>query len=130
VSRVAVRASADWDELITTTAGGATADQFREALLQGFTEALRSAEAGPTVAADAPAFVLCHVDTFYDSGLIVYSVRVSLHVAPASGPSVITWLQSSVGSYTAQQLHVIWTLGDQCARAFATAWRSANPGPG
>ncbi len=42
------------------------------------------------------------------------------------GRLLIDWLESWVGSYTAQQLHVIWTLADQCAEAFLEDWRAAN----
>ena len=127
VVSVAVRATAVWDELITTTAGGATEDQFREALLIGLEAAIRSAEVGPTLEADAPNYLLCHVDTYYDSGLIVYSVRVSHHEPDAQGRTVITWLKSWVGSYPTQQLHLMWTLADQCAGALAEDWQTANP---
>ena len=127
VASVALRASAVWDELITTSAGGATEAQFEEALRSGFEMAMSSADPGPTITGDEASFVLCHVDTFYDSGLIVYSVRVSHHRPGPDGLPVITWLKSWVGSYTAQQLHVIWTLADQCAAAFLEDWRTANP---
>lgn len=126
VSSVAVRASADWDELITTSAGGATQGQFEQALLSAFHDAMVGAASGPTVSDEAAELVLCHVDTFYDTGLIAYAVRVSYHRPDADGRHVIAWLESSVGTYTTQQLHVIWTLGDRCAEAFLTAWREAN----
>lgn len=128
LTRLDVRATAVWDELITTSAGGATDAQFEEALLQGLQEAIRGAERGPALDPAAPSFLLCHVDTYYDSGLIVYSVRVSHHEPHDDGGHAITWLRSWVGSYTAQQLHVIWTLADQCADAFLEDWRTANPG--
>jgi hypothetical protein len=127
VTSVAARASAVWDELITTSAGGATPEQFREALAMGFEQALRATEGGPRYDPDAATSVLCHVDTFYEAGLIVYSVRVSLHEPDDRGRTVITWLESSVGSYTVQQLHLVWTLADQCANSFLDGWRSANP---
>ena len=127
VRSVAVRVTAVWDELITTAAGGATEGQFREALLMGLEAAIRNAEIGPTLGPDAPNYVLCHVDTYYDSGLIVYSVRVSHHEPDAQGRPVITWLQSWVGSYPAQQLHLMWTLADQCAKALLEDWQTANP---
>ncbi len=126
LEEVAVRASAVWDEMITMSAGGATADQFRAALLMGFEEAIGAAEGGPRLEPGAPTHLLCHVDTFYDSGLIVYAVRVSHHRPDGDGRTVVTWLESWVGSYTAQQLHVIWTLADQCAEAFLEDWRAAN----
>lgn len=125
VERVAVRASAVWDELITTTAGGATGGQFEEALSMGFRDALAGGD-GPTVTGDAPGFALCHVDTFYDSGLIVYAVRTSYHRPDSGGRYVVAWLQSEVGSFTAQQLHLVWTLGERCADSFLGAWNDAN----
>ena len=128
VTEVAVRASAVWDELITTSAGGATEAQFEEALLAGFGAAIAEADTAPRADPDARDAVRCHVDTFYESGLIIYSVRVALHRPAADGREVITWLRSWVGSYTAQQLHVIWQLSDQCASTFLDAWRAANPG--
>ncbi len=128
VSTVSLRATADWDELITTSVGGATASQFEEALLAGFETAIDGAVG--TVRRDPAAeeFVLCHVDTFYDSGLIVYAARASFHRPESDGRHVVTWLESWVGSYTAQQLHLVWTLADQCAEAFLDDWRAANPG--
>ena len=128
IERVAVRASAVWDELITTSAGGATEEQFEQALLMGLENAIAGAAPAPRLDPEAPTFLLCHVDTYYDSGLIVYSVRVSHHVPSENGRPVIDWLESSVGSYTAQQLHVIWTIADQCAEAFLNDWRTANGG--
>lgn len=126
VATLAVRASADWDELITMSAGGATEGQFIEALQMGLESALSSADHGPVIDPDVTNYVSCHVDTFYDSGLIVYSVRVSHHEPNNAGRTVITWLRSWVGSYTAQQLHVIWTLADQCADTFLDDWSESN----
>jgi len=97
-----------------------------EALGLGLEQAMTGAARGPRVDPRAQSFLLCHVDTFYDRGLIVYSVRVSYHRPAEAGPPVIAWLHSSVGSYTAQQLHVIWTLADQCADTFLDAWAEAN----
>jgi hypothetical protein len=128
VPAVALRATAVWDEEITTSAGGATGAQFEEALLSGLRTAIDEADQGPLIDPGAAGSLLCHVDTFYDRGLIVYSVRVSYHRPDADGIPVIAWLESSVGSYTAEQLHVIWTLADQCADAFLEDWRAANPG--
>jgi len=128
VASVALRASADWDELITTDAGGATEGQFVEALLAGLRETMAGAERAPAADDDAPGSLLCHVDTFYETGLIVYSVRVSYQRPDAEGVPVIAWLHSSVGSYTSQQLHLIWTLSERCAQTFLDAWTEANPG--
>jgi hypothetical protein len=128
VPAVALRATAVWDEEITTSAGGATGAQFEEALLSGLRTAIDEADPGPLIDPGAAGSLLCHVDTFYDRGLIVYAVRVSYHRPDADGIPVIAWLESSVGSYTAEQLHVIWTLADQCADAFLEDWRAANPG--
>jgi len=127
VDPLGVRATAAWDEEITTSAGGATQEQFEQALLMGFEEAISTADPGPRYRPEAASFVHCHVDTFYDRGLIVYSVWVALFAPDASGLPVVRWLDSWVGSYTAQQLHVIWTLSDQCAASFLEAWREANP---
>lgn len=126
VSVVGLRATASWDELITTDAGGATEAQFRDALGLGLEEAMRGVESGPRLDPDAPSYVLCHVDTAYETGLILYAVRVSYHEPGHDGAPVIAWLRSWVGSYTTQQLHLLWTLADQCAGAFLDAWTEAN----
>ena len=124
--QVQVRADAVWDEAITMSAGGATPEQFREAIQQTFQESIATADAGPAVAPDAPTTVACHVDTFYDSGLIVYALRTQVEAAGTDGLPVIVWLESSVGSYTVQQLHLMFGLGEQCAESFLAAWRSVN----
>lgn len=127
VTAVALRATADWDELITNTAGGATEDQFEEALLKGLQEAIAAAPRAPRAVAGAPDVLECHVDTFYESGLIAYAVRAALLRPGGDGRPVATWLESHVGTYTAQQLHLMWTLADQCADAFLAKWVAANP---
>lgn len=123
---VDVRAEAVWDELITMEAGGATADQFLQALQMTFREAIASADAGPAVVAGSPASVACHVDTFYETGLIVYSLRAQVERAGDDGRPVIVWIRSWVGSFTVQQLHLMFSLGEQCAEAFLEDWRSAH----
>lgn len=126
VASVALRASASWDDLITTDAGGATSAQFHEALTLGLEEAIRGGWTGPRLDADADGYVLCHVDTAYETGLVLYAVRVSYHEPGEDGPPVIVWLRSWVGSYTTQQLHLLWGLADQCAHAFLEAWAEGN----
>jgi hypothetical protein len=126
VDQVQVRAEAAWDELITMEAGGATPDQFRDALRQTFEGTIASADAAPSVVAGAPVTVACHVDTFYDTGLIVYSLRTQVEEPGPDGQPVIVWIKSTVGSYTVQQLHLMFSLGEQCAESFLDDWRSAN----
>lgn len=123
---VQTRAEADWDELITVEAGGATAGQFLQALEASFRDAIAQADAAPNVVDGAAVTVTCHVDTFYDTGLIVYSLRVQTEEPGADGAPVITWIKSGVGSYTVQQLHVMFRLGEQCADSFLEEWRGAN----
>lgn len=123
---VDVHAEAQWDELITVEAGGATQGQFLEALQQSFRDAIAQADAAPGVLDGSPVTVTCHVDTFYDTGLIVYSLRVQTETAGPDGAPVITWIKSTVGSYTVQQLHLMFRLGQQCADSFLEDWRGAN----
>ena len=56
----------------------------------------------------------------------MYSVLVSIVRPDEAGVDVIRWQRSWVGSYTARQLHVIWSLADQCAEAFLDGWAEAN----
>lgn len=126
ILQVDVRVEADWDEAITMSAGGATPDQFRQALHQTFRATIADADAAPSVVDGAPVTVACHVDTFYETGLIVYSLRVQVERAGPDGMPVVTWIRSAVGSYTAQQLHLMFRLGEQCGRNFLRDWRSAN----
>ncbi len=123
---VETRAEAEWDELIMVEAGGATPAQFLQALEASFRDAIAEADAAPSVVEDAPVTVTCHVDTFYDTGLIVYSLRVQTEEPGDDGAPVITWIKSSVGSYTVQQLHLMFRLGEQCAESFLEDWRGAN----
>ena len=126
IERVQVRAEAVWDELITMEAGGATQDQFEQALGMTFEGTIASADAAPSVVPGAPVTVACHVDTFYETGLIVYSLRTQVERPGSDGQRVITWLKSWVGSFTVQQMHVMFTLGEQCAESFLADWKSAN----
>ena len=126
VLRVDTRVEAQWDELITMEAGGATEDQFIQALEMTFAEALSSADAAPSVGGGAPVTVACHVDTFYDTGLIVYALRTQVEQRGADGRPVITWIRSWVGSFTTRQLHLMFTLGEQCAQTFLEDWKGAN----
>lgn len=123
---VQTRAEADWDELITVEAGGATSGQFLQALEASFRDAVAEADAAPRVVDGALVTVTCHVDTFYDTGLIVYSLRVQTEEPGPDGAPVITWIKSGVGSYTVQQLHLMFRLGEQCAESFLGDWRGAN----
>ncbi|MDA0327953.1 MAG: hypothetical protein O2958_02910 [Gemmatimonadetes bacterium] len=126
VVRVQVRADAVWDEQITVSAGGATPEQFVEALRQSFASSIASADAAPSIVPGAPNTVACHVDTFYESGLIVYALRVHAERPGADGAPVITWIKSWVGSYSVQQLHLMFRLGEQCAESFLADWKSVN----
>jgi hypothetical protein len=126
IDRIATRVDASWDELITMEAGGATEDQFIQALEMTFAQAIAEADAAPGVDESSPDTVACHVDTFYDTGLIIYSFRAQLERVGDDGMPVIVWLRSWVGSFTTQQLHLTFTLGEQCAKSFLEEWRSAN----
>lgn len=126
LDRVQVRAEAEWDELITVEAGGATPEQFEDALRQTFERTIASADAAPSVVPGAPVTVACHVDTFYDTGLVVYGLRVQVESPGPDGRPVVLWIKSWVGSYTVQQLHLMFSLGEQCAESLLEDWRSAN----
>lgn len=126
IERVQVRAEAVWDELITMEAGGATPEQFEDALRQTFEATIAEADAAPAVVAGAPVTVACHVDTFYDTGLIVYGLRTQVEAPGEDGRPVILWIRSWVGSYTVQQLHLMFSLGAQCAETFLEDWKSVN----
>jgi len=126
LERVDTRVEAQWDEAIVVEAGGGTADQFLQALAMTFEETIASADAAPTVVEGSPTTVTCHVDTFYETGQIVYSLRTQVEQVGADGQPVITWIKSWVGYFTVQQLHVMFTLGEQCANSFLEDWKSAN----
>lgn len=126
VERVQLRASAQWDEMITMSAGGATPDQFREALDMTFRETIELSDEGPTVTPGAEVTVTCHVDTFYDTGQIVYALRTQLERPGSDGAPVIVWIKSWVGNFNVQQMHVMFTLGEQCAESFLDDWKGAN----
>jgi len=123
---VAVRVAVEWDEQITNTAGGATEDQYHEAVLQTFRQSLEGTEV--PLADDAEAFVLCGVQTYYDRGLIAYSVRVEYQepLGPDGAP-VVSWQRSWVGTTAVGGLHQMFALGEQCATDFAEAWSAVNP---
>ena len=126
VVRVQVRAEVEWDEQITQSAGGATSDQFRQALQQSFEGTIAESDAAPSVVAGAPVAVVCHVDTYYETGQILYSLRVQTERPGEDGERVITWIRSWVGSFNTQQMHLMFGLGQQCAESFLTDWRGAN----
>ena len=125
-ARVQVRAEAVWDEMITMSAGGGTQDQFRGALAQTFEGTLAEAEAAPRLVPGAPTTVACHVDTFYETGVILYALRVQLERPGDDGEPIVTWIKSWVGSYSVQQMHLMFMLGEQCANAFLEDWRANN----
>lgn len=126
IDRVQLRAEAQWDEMITMSAGGATPEQFRQALTMTFQETIEDAEAGPSVVAGADLTVTCHVDTFYETGQIVYALRTQLERLDSDGEPVIVWIKSWVGNFSVQQMHVMFTLGEQCAGSFLDDWKSVN----
>lgn len=126
IEAVRVRADASWDEAITMEAGGATPDQFLDALRMTFESRLSQAPLALSVADDAATTVACHVDTFYDAGLIVYSLRVQTEGPGNDGGPVVTWIRSRVGSFTVQQLHLMFRLGEECAETFLQEWRTVN----
>jgi hypothetical protein len=126
IDRVGARVEAEWDELITMEAGGATSEQFLQALGMSFEEALSSADVGPRFEEGAGVTVACHVDTFYEPGLIVYSLRTQVESPGLDGQPVIQWIRSWVGSFRVQQLHLMFTLGEQCAESFLEDWATVN----
>ncbi len=126
VTTVNVRIEATWDDAITMDAGGATADQFRQALRMTFEDRLETADSAPNLLAGAPTTVTCHVDTFYEPGQIIYALRTQVEQPGADGTPVIVWIRSWVGSFNMQQMHVMFTLGTQCAERFLDDWQSAN----
>lgn len=126
IVRVQVRAQVEWDEQITSSAGGATSDQFRQALQQSFEGAITDADTAPSVVPGAPVTVACHVNTFYETGQILYALRVQTERPGTDGERVITWIKSWVGSFSTQQMHLMFGLGQQCAESFLDDWRSAN----
>ena len=91
-----------------------------------FRDAIASAGRGPEVMENSPTGLACHVDTFYETGLIVYSLRAQVERPGDDGQPVIVWIRSWVGSFTVQQLHLMFSLGEQCAETFLEAWRSVN----
>jgi hypothetical protein len=126
IESVSLRSGLDWDELITTEAGGATAAQFARALEQGMAEVMRAAAEAPSVDGEAAHTLRCHVDTFYDVGLVVYGLRVQVERPEAGGEApVAVWIESHAGSYALNQLHLLSGLGRRCAERFLDAWRSA-----
>jgi hypothetical protein len=127
VERVAVQAEVVWDDLITTSAGGATSAQFREALIQTFRAAM--AKAGPALDAAAAGEVVCRVETVYDGGFIAYSARVEYRQPMGDGAKRgTTWFTSWMGTLGVGGLHQMFSLGERCANAFAEAWSAANAG--
>ncbi len=126
IVRVQIRADAVWDEEITMSAGGATGDQFRDALSQTFAGTITESDAAPSVVPGAPTTVVCHVDTFYETGQIIYSLRTQVEQPGADGTPVITWIRSWVGNFGIQQMHRMFTLGEQCAERFLEDWKGAN----
>jgi len=126
VAPVGVRTVVDWDELITETAGGATADQFHQAVFQTFRNELQNRRIPLDDA--SPRFLLCRVETIYDTGLVAYAVRVELHEPFGdTGGSAITWHRTWVGSTPIQGMHRLFMIGEQCARDFDEVYKAQNP---
>jgi hypothetical protein len=124
---VAVRAAVDWDELITETAGGATEEQFHQAVFQTFEAAL--GEMGASVDASSERFLMCRVETIYDSGLISFAARVELHEPfGAPGQTAISWHRTWIGTAPVQGMHLLFRVGEQCAEDFVEAWTAAKAG--
>jgi hypothetical protein len=127
VTPVAARAVVDWDQLITETAGGATEDQFHQAVIQTF-EAELGAQ-GVAVDASSERFLMCRVETLYNSGVIAFAARVELHEPfGAPGQTAITWHRTWIGSAPVQGMHLLFRIGEQCAEDFVEAWSAANGG--
>lgn len=117
-----VAAVVDWDELITETAGGATPDQFHQAVFQTFEAALE--EAGVSLDPAALRTLLCRVETIYQGGLIAYAARVELHepvTVDGKGLTAITWHRTWIGSAPVQEMHRLFAVGEQCAADFLEA---------
>ncbi|MDZ7780195.1 MAG: hypothetical protein U5R14_09740 [Gemmatimonadota bacterium] len=122
---LAVRAYVDWDELITETAGGATEPQFHDAVAQTFEQAL--SDFGVPLDSEAERFLLCRVETVYDSGMITFAARIELHEPfGADGATAITWHQTWIGTTPVQDMHRLYSIGEQCAADFVEAWEAAN----
>ena len=127
VTPVAVRALVDWDQLITETAGGATEEQFHQAVVQTFEATLE--DKGVEIDPSSERFLMCRVETIYNSGLISFAPRVELHEPfGAPGQSAITWHRTWIGSAPVQGMHLLFQIGEQCAEDFADAWTAANTG--
>ena len=126
VTTIDIRVEVNWDEAITMDAGGATADQFSQALRMMFEQTISSAERAPVVRPSARYTIACHVDTFYEPGQIIYSLRTQLEEDDSDGAPVIRWIRSWVGSFSMQQMHVMFTLGQACAERFLGDWQSVN----
>ncbi|MEX2467987.1 MAG: hypothetical protein WD995_13840 [Gemmatimonadota bacterium] len=124
---LAVRAVVEWDELITETAGGATEDQFHQAVIETFEASL--GEMGVPVDDAAERMLVCRVETFYNSGSIAFAARVEFHEPfGRPGQTAITWHRTWIGTTSVQGMHLLFRIGEQCAEDFAEAWRAANPG--
>lgn len=122
---LAVRAYVDWDELITETAGGATEPQFHDAVAQAFEQEL--VDLGVPLDGDAERFLLCRVETVYDSGMIAFAARVEFHEPFGSdGTTAITWHQTWIGTTPVRDMHRLFAIGEQCAADFFDAWEAAN----
>lgn len=120
-----VRAEVAWDILITETAGGATEDQFHDAVTQTFENKLE--ELGVAVDAEAERFLLCRVETLYDSGLIAFAARVELHEPFGEGDATaITWHRTWIGTTPVRGMHMLFTIGEQCAEDFVDARDAAG----
>lgn len=117
---LAVRAAVQWDDLITETAGGATEDQFHDAVVQTFENTLE--ELGVALDPAAERFLVCRVETLYDSGLIAFAARVELHEPFGDGSSTaITWHRTWIGTTPVRGMHMLFTIGEQCAEDFVEA---------
>ncbi len=115
-----VRAVVEWDDLITETAGGATEGQFHDAVIQTFENALE--ELGVSLDPAAERLLVCRVETLYDSGLIAFAARVELHEPFGDGSSTaITWHQTWIGTTPVRGMHMLFTIGEQCAEDFVEA---------
>lgn len=114
------RAVVQWDDLITETAGGATEAQFLDAVAQTFEASLR--EQGVAVDPASERFLVCRVDTMYDSGLIAFAARVELHEPFGDGSgTAITWHRTWIGTTPVRGMHLLFTIGERCAEDFIAA---------
>ena len=109
-----------WDDRIT----GKTRAQFTDELESAFRLSVERVGVRPDES--APNFLLCSVDFLFTGGLIASSTEVSFQEMIGRRWAE-TWSSSVVGTVGDRNLDGK-TFAAQCAQAFASAYRTANPG--